>query len=289
MSSEKKKKNKPKVSEPMAQPKLEEEEATIDLYELFLKYLDKWYFIALGAVVGALIVLFYTIWFVTPKYEATSKLYVISSKNSVINVSDFQISNYLASDYKEVFSNWELHEEVIKDLEKRKAEGEEELQNIDIDSYTYKKLGDMLTISNPSGTRILYIKVTSPDKVEAAVLANTYARVGKEFMAMRMDTTEPKEFESARIPSSPASPSKTRNTLIGFILGALIAVCVITIRYIMDDYVRTADDVEKYLHLPTLGTVMLQKHSDDEQEKDKQHRRKGGSNDDDENDDEDYE
>ena len=271
MGSEKKKKSKSKlkVSESVTQIRADEEETTIDLYELLLKFLDKWYFIVLGAVIGALIMLFYTLWFVTPKYEATSKIYVISSKNSVINVSDFQISNYLASDYIEVFSNWELHEEVIKDLEHRKAEGEEELQNLDISSYTYTKLGNMLSVSNPSGTRILYIKVTSPNSAEAAILANTYARVGREFMAMRMDTAEPKEFESARVPNLPASPNKVRNTLIGFVLGALVAGFIITIRYLMDDYVRTADDVEKYLHLPTLGTVMLQKQSDDDSDPDK--------------------
>ena len=288
MGSEKKKKSKSKlkVSESVTQIRADEEETTIDLYELLLKFLDKWYFIVLGAVIGALIMLFYTLWFVTPKYEATSKIYVISSKNSVINVSDFQISNYLASDYIEVFSNWELHEEVIKDLERRKAEGEEELQNLDISSYTYTKLGNMLSVSNPSGTRILYIKVTSPNSAEAAILANTYARVGREFMAMRMDTAEPKEFESARVPNLPASPNKVRNTLIGFVLGALVAVFIVTIRYLMDDYVRTADDVEKYLHLPTLGTVMLQKQSDDDSDPDKKHRRKGESDDDDDEDDE---
>ena len=288
MGSEKKKKSKSKlkVSESVTQIRAYEEETTIDLYELLLKFLDKWYFIVLGAVIGALIMLFYTLWFVTPKYEATSKIYVISSKNSVINVSDFQISNYLASDYIEVFSNWELHEEVIKDLEHRKAEGEEELQNLDISSYTYTKLGNMLSVSNPSGTRILYIKVTSPNSAEAAILANTYARVGREFMAMRMDTAEPKEFESARVPNLPASPNKVRNTLIGFVLGALVAGFIITIRYLMDDYVRTADDVEKYLHLPTLGTVMLQKQSDDDSDPDKKHRRKGESDDDDDEDDE---
>ena len=39
----------------------------------------------------------------------------------------------------------------------------------------------------------------------------------------------------------------------------MIAVGIITARYLMDDYIRTEEDVEKYLHLPVLGMMMLQK------------------------------
>ena len=62
---------------------------------------------------------------------------------------------------------------------------------------------------------------------------------------------------------------------IGLADGALAAAAVITLRFLVDDYVRTADDVEKYLHLPTLGTIMLQKQSDDEAEMQQSHRKKG--------------
>ena len=49
-------------------------------------------------------------------YTATSKLYVVNTKDSAINLSDLQIGNYLASDYTEVFSNWHVHEMVLQRL-----------------------------------------------------------------------------------------------------------------------------------------------------------------------------
>ena len=292
MSDEKKKKARVGAAGfAVEQTEPNEEESTIDLYELLLKLLDKWRWIALSAIGGAILLLLYTVFLVTPKYQATSKIYVVNSKDSVLNLTDLQISNYLAKDYTEVFSNWELHSTVINELNylRDSADDEEleewyvtrqELEGLDIEGYTYKQLNEMIDISNPSDTRILYITITSTSAVEARVLANVYASCGSEFIAKRMDTTAPKSFERARTPVSPSSPNKTRNAIIGFLLGALVAVAVITIRFLVDDYVRTADDVEKYLHLPTLGTIMLQKQSDDE-EPESSRRRKGESRHDD--------
>lgn len=289
MAEEKKKKSKASVTEfaPM-QTNVQEEESTIDLYELLLQFLDKWRWIALSAIAGAILILMYTIWFVVPEYKATSKIYVVNAKDSVVNLSDLQISNYLAQDYTEVFSNWELHATVINQLKDLKENADDdaldewyvtrdELNSLNIDDYTYKKLGEMVSVSNPQDTRILYITVTSDNNVEARILANVYATCGSEFIAKRMDTNEPKSFERARTPLQPSSPNKTRNAIIGFLLGAVIAIAVITLRFLVDDYVRTADDVEKYLHLPTLGTIMLQKHSDDEAEAEPTRKKKGES------------
>ncbi len=275
----KKKAVRAKVNETAAQESVQENENTIDLYELLLKFLDKWRWIALCAIIGAIALLLYTSWFVTPLYKATAKIYVVSSKDSVINLSDMQISNYLANDYKEVFSNWELHESVRQSLIKQKQEGSEDLKDIDPDKYSYSKLNKMISITNPSNTRILYVTVTSSSPTEAAVLANAYVSVSREFIVKKMASNEPIEFEHALKPSSPSSPNVTRNALLGFIAGALLSMVVIALRFIVDDYVRTSDDIEKYLHLPTLGTIMLQKQSDDdvsEEKESKKHHHSSG-------------
>ena len=133
----------------------------IDLVELLYRLIEKWKIIVLACVLGALIAGVYTIYFVTPMYTATSKLYVVNAKDSAINLSDLQIGNYLASDYTEVFSNWHVHEMV--------------LQRLGLD-YTYSELAGMVSVTNPQDTRILYINVVSADPQEAKDLADTYAQ-----------------------------------------------------------------------------------------------------------------
>ena len=218
-------------------------EIEIDLGELFLRLLDKWYVIVAAALVGTLLSGIWTFFFVTPQYEATTKLYILNSDDSVINLSSLQLGSQLANDYTYVFSNWHVHDAVINKL------------GLD---YSYKDMEKMVRVNNPSNTRLLDITVTSPDPQEAQLIANTYASVAPEFIAKVMKTVEPSVFQEARLPNVPVSPSKSRNLILGFLIGAVLAVGVITLMFVTDDKVRTSDDVTKLLGLPTLGVVTMQ-------------------------------
>ncbi len=223
-----------------AQMPLENEEKEIDLLGLFYRLIEKAKYIVIASVLVALIAGIYTFNFVTPLYTATSKIYVMNSDSAGINLSDFQIGSYLTNDYKEVFNNWHVHEKVISELKL---------------PYSYKQLSKMLSISNPSDTRIMYITVSSPDPVEAKSIADTYAKVAQEFITVTMDTRAPSLFEEALLPSAPSSPSKTKNIMIGFLLGFVLSCGIITVLYITDDKIKSTDDMEKYLNLPALGIM----------------------------------
>ncbi len=69
----------------------ESEEFTIDLYELLLKLVEKWYWVALSGVACMIAMLLYTNFFVTPQYKTTSKIYVRNNSGSILNVADLKI------------------------------------------------------------------------------------------------------------------------------------------------------------------------------------------------------
>ena len=221
----------------------QEDEIQIDLVELFYRLLEKLAWIVAASLAGAILAFCVTYFLITPQYTATTKLYVLNASDSAINLSDLQIGTYLAADYQEVFNNWHVHERVIQRL------------NL---PYTYKEISDMLEISNPSDTRVLYISVTSPDPQEAKQIADTYANVAQEFIATTMETEEPNLFEEALLPTIPSSPSLVKNVLIGFLLGLFGACGLITVWFIVDDRIRTSEDLERYLGLTTLGAMPLQ-------------------------------
>ena len=85
---------------PDTDPEVNEE--TIDLLELFYVLLGKWKQIAAATVARALIAAVAVVFFVTPKYQASSTIYVISRKDSAINISDLQIGSALTDDYIQV-------------------------------------------------------------------------------------------------------------------------------------------------------------------------------------------
>lgn len=212
----------------------------IDLLELFYRLVERWKYIVAAACVGALIMIVYSFVLATPIYEATSKLYVMTASDSAINLSDLQIGSYLTSDYQEVFDTWEVQEMV--------------LQNLGLD-YTYQQLSEMITISNPSNTRILNVTAKHSDPQLAARLANEFASVAGRYISETMKTDEPSLLSEALTPAKPVSPKKAMNTILGFLIGALLMIAVVTIQFIMDDKVKTAEDIRRYADLPTLALV----------------------------------
>lgn len=215
-------------------------ETEIDLRELLFRLFEHIKLIILVSILGAAIVAGYTYFFVTPMYEATSKLYVMNSSDSALNLADLQIGTYLASDYIEVFNTWEVHEMVIKNL------------NL---PYTYSQMQNMLTIENPTDTRILYITVKSSSASESALIANEYASVAIKYIADTMSTDEPNIMSDALTPTNPSSPDLAKNTLLGFFAGLALSAFWITIRFVTDDKIKTIDDVQKYTGLSVLAII----------------------------------
>ena len=218
----------------------EQGEDTIDLLELFMGLLAHWTLIAATAVVGAVLMALYTFFLVTPMYKATATIYVVSRNDSVLNFSDLQVGSELTSDYIKVFEMWEVHEKVIS--------------NLDLD-YTYTDMTSMLSVT--SDTRMLDITVTNPDPEEAAAIANEYADVGAKYISEKMKTDEPTLMSSARVPENPFSPNKSKNILLGFVVGFVLASAVVVLRTMLDDTYKTAEDIRKYAGLVVLASIPL--------------------------------
>ena len=239
------------------QTQMEEEGTEIDILELFYRLIERWKYIVAAACVGALIMIVYSFVLATPIYEATSKLYVMSASDSAINLSDLQIGSYLTSDYQEVFSTWEVQEMV--------------LQHLGLD-YTYPQLESMITISNPNNTRIHNITASNSNPQLAASLANEFASVASRYISETMKTDEPSLLSEALVPSKPVTPRKTLNTILGFLVGALLMIAIITVQFIMDDKVKTAEDIRRYADLPTLALVPINGSADNRGSKSKNRR-----------------
>lgn len=227
----------------LSQP-VESDEETIDLLELLYALLGKWREIAAATVACALIAAIGVLFFVTPKYQASSTIYVISWKDSAINISDLQIGTALTDDYIQVFHMWEVQEKVIS--------------NLDL-PYTYSQLDGMLSVTNASNTRMLEITVTSESAQEAADIANEYATVVRDYIAKKMATDKPSIMSTALVPTVPVSPNKTKSILLGALLGFVVSAGVVVVITLLDDTYKTTEDIKKYTGLVTMAVIPLEK------------------------------
>ncbi len=219
----------------------QEEESEIDLLELLYYYRVRLWFIIAGFLTGAIIVGLVTFFLITPKYTASSKLYMVSSSSdSVVDLTDLDIGTSLSNDYEELLRARPIIEDVIR---------EEKLP------YTYEQLFGMLQISTIDDTRILVITAESTIPDEAQRIANCLADMAVSELPRLMDTSKPNIAEKAILPQRKSSPSLTKNTLVGAVVGMLLVIALLTFRFLTDDTLQSAEDVEKAFGVMPLTVI----------------------------------
>lgn len=218
-----------------------DEEREIDLGEIVHLLLSKLWIIILSGVVFCLAAVMGTMLLVTPKYESTTKIVVLSKQDSnTLTNQDMQISTSLTKDYVELIKSRTVTEGVIAQL------------GLDM---THEQLLKKLSVDTPTDTRVVSITIKDTDPYTAAEIANAVRDVASKHIQQVMDIKAVNVVETANIPDEPSSPSILKSGIIGAALGILLSLAIVVIVYLMNDTVKTPEDVEKYLGLSVLGTI----------------------------------
>lgn len=218
-----------------------EDEMEIDLLDLAYVLLDKIHYIILCLLAGAVLLNAFSFFCIRPTYQATAKMYVVSASNdSVVDLTDLNIGTSLTSDYEQLMLSYPVLDQVIDEL------------NLDMET---EELAQMVTLENPQDTRILNVTATSTDPVEAMNIANKLTEVSVEYLPETMSTNPPNIAQQAQLPDEKAAPSYAKYTLIGALLGAILYCAYLTVRYLLDDTIRTSEDMEKYFGVVPLTSI----------------------------------
>ena len=161
----------------------------------------------------------------------------------MVSLSDIQLGSQLTKDYTVLVKSRPVIDQVI--------------ENLDLD-MTYGQVLSRLELDNPTDTRMITITFTDEDPEMAKKVADEVAKVSKARVKEIMNTQEPTIAEEGYIPEQPSSPSMMKNVVMAGLLGVLLAMAVIVVIYLMDDTIKSSDDVEKYLGLTTLGVIPIE-------------------------------
>ena len=204
--------------------------------------------IATGLIVG-LAGFLISKFLITPKYESETKLYVLNRANdSATTLSDVQLSTHLTKDYQILVTSAPVMNQVIKELK------------LDMKA---SELASTISVDTPSDTRVLQITVTSDDPQRAKVIADKVAEVSSEKICDIMKIEQVNVIEEGSISEQPAVDTVQKWTLIGLALGIVLSCAVIIVRSMLDDTVKTTEDVEKYFNLSTLAVIPISEGMDD--------------------------
>ena len=227
----------------MEKKRTDNEEMEIDLLELLMVMKKHLAAILLAGIVGLVIMFAYTSFLATPLYSASSMMYVMPDNSNSMNsstLSDMQVGQQLTSDYSSMIKSRSFMEDVIKKL------------NLTID---YQQLLEKVEVTNPTSSRILQVTVNDPNPQTAADIANEVASVAESKLKEITGMQAIKIYEEAAVPDRPSSPSLKKNCALGLLAGLVLAMAVVTILYLLDDTIKTEDDIEKYLGMTTLAVL----------------------------------
>ncbi|MGB7604377.1 MAG: Wzz/FepE/Etk N-terminal domain-containing protein [Lutisporaceae bacterium] len=219
-------------------------EDTIDIRELFLIIKKRLWLILLITLITTFIAVIFSFYILQPVYQANTTLYVGKNINveGSMGYQDVLMSGQLVKDYRELAKSRLVSNLVISELGLK-----------DIDT---KVITDMLGVNLKSETRIIEITAQHTDPELAKQVANKVADVFKRKSVELIEVDNVQVIDVAETPVNPIKPNKTMNVAIGFVLGLMLGLGIVFMIEYLDNTIKTANDVEKYLGLPVIGTIL---------------------------------
>ena len=219
-----------------------EDEMEIDLKELFFALLNKWYLICVSGVLCALIGLLAAMFLIPEKFESKTSIYIYNQQSDNMTYNDLQTGSTLTKDYEILVKGRTVLENAIEKL--------------DLD-LTYEQLNGMVTVTVPASTRIVEITVETTDPYLSRDIADAIREISSKNIAEVMGVDAVNVVETANLPEKKSSPSISKFTVLGGMAGGVLACGVVVLFFLLNDTIRTQDDVEKYLGLSTLGIIPM--------------------------------
>ena len=187
-----------------------------------------------------------TLFFVTPQYKSSAMFYVnnsdidIGSTTLSLTASDISASRGLVDLYIVILNTRETLLDVI------------DYAGADV---TYGQLVGMISAEAVNETEVFRVTITHPDPVTADKLADAVAYILPKRIANIVEGTSAKIVESSVVAAGPSSPSYTKNTVVGFLVGVLAMAMFLVVRELMNVTIRTEEDIAQACKHPVLASV----------------------------------
>ncbi|HEL1644716.1 TPA: capsular biosynthesis protein CpsC [Streptococcus suis] len=212
----------------------------IDILLLLKTIWRKKFLIIITALFGAGIAFVYSSFLVTPQFDSTTRIYVVSQNveaGAGLTSQELQAGTYLVKDYKEIILSQDVLTQVATEL------------NLN------ENLKEKVSVSIPVDTRIVSISVRDADPNEAARIANSLRTFAAQKIVEVTKVSDVTTLEEAVPAEEPTTPNTKRNILLGLLAGGILATGIILAMEVLDDRVKRPQDIEEVMGLTLLGVV----------------------------------
>lgn len=221
----------------------------INLIEVFNIFLRKWWLIVTLMIIGATAAYMYTDLFIQPTYETDGSFYVNVETQQVHNdeaVSSGKLNanQRLAITYTELLKSRTFLEEVSEQLGK-------DLKSV----YTVQRIKSMLNVQAVNETEIIGLKVTGNDPDDIYQILNCIMANAPDKIINTVGGGSVTMVDIPYVPDHPVGPNKTKNTLVGAIIGFVISALMVFLMELFDTHIKSAEEMRTRYSEPMLGEI----------------------------------
>lgn len=221
----------------------------LDLKELFEMFWNKKIKIILIVAIFAVIGVIYSIGFVVPEYTAFTKL-VLAGQSSdatgntteAITTTDLTINSKLVGTYSELVTSNDVVRQVITNT------------GINISEEALKS---SIEVSSVEDTDVIKISVTNQNPTYATKLTNETAKAFMEKVAEIYNINNVHVVDEAEEPQSPSNVNHLKDVIIFTFIGVVIAVGYVLIANMLDNTIKTREEVERLYKVPVIAEIPL--------------------------------
>ena len=189
----------------------------------------------------------YSYFFVKPEYTSTTSLVLAQSSSSgqtgdgAISATDLTMNSKLVSTYSELI--------------KRKAILGQVCENLNIPDSNIQELRGKIKVNSAKNTEIIEISVTNKDPNKAAAIANEIAKVFGEKIVEIYNISNVYLLDRAEANAVPSNINHMKDVVIFAFIGLVIAAVYVLIANMLDNTIKTEQDVEATTELLVLSSI----------------------------------
>ncbi len=214
----------------------------IEISQLFSALLRKWYLMVIACILGAAIAFSYANFFVTPLYRAKSTMLVDlrTSTEEKLSYERVTIAEKYLQTFASIIKTNTVLEPVIEELDLKESPA---------------ALASKISVSAVENTLLIRVNLDYPDKDTALAIVEAIDSIAPQIINEKIAGGQIFEIETPSVSSAPVSPDVLKYTSVGIILGLVVSAGLILLAAIINNKVRSTEDLKRVLDMPVLGVI----------------------------------
>lgn len=219
----------------------------LELKEYFQIIAKRWWLITSIVLLASITTGIYSAFFIQPQYAASAKMIVNKAAErqgvQYIDSSTINASILLINTYKEIIKTPAIMDKVV-----------ERFSNIQL---TSEQLISKVSVGSVNDSQVITLKVVDSSNNRAVQIVNAVAEVFRDEIPKIMSVDNVTILNKAKETDNalPINQKTLMNILISVFISLLVSLGVVFLLEYLDDTIKTENDVESYLGIPSLITI----------------------------------